>query len=191
MTPAGLHASIRESDTLISRLREIDYGDAWINRSISQPVLLEVGSGWGATLAAAGWRGFETFGIEPDAAQAEWARNRLGVMVFPSLGDVPKVPTDVVVISGFSRYAQPVELLDGLVERLVPGGLLVITAPMLDHPLHQARGGADPMWKAPEHSLLFERSGLSMLLIRSGLLPERAWHHPTRMGEAVIVARRS
>ena len=80
-------------------------------------------------------------------------------------------------------------LLRQLTSRLVPDGLMVVTTPLLDHPWHRARM-TEPLWADPEHALLFERAGLSLLLIRAGLMPEHAWHHPTRPGEAIIVARR-
>ena len=67
---------------------------------------------------------------------------------------------------------------------------MVITAPLLDHPLNLVNRSTDALWEHPEYSLLFDRAGLSLLLIQAGLLPERAWHHPTRPGEAIIVARR-
>lgn len=189
LTEDELHAEVLESDALISRLRTIGYGESWLSRPSPIPVLMQLGSGWGATLSAADWRGFEPIGVEANAEQAEWARSRLGVMVFSAVAEVPVIPTDVILINGFSQYDQPMPLLRSLISRLVPGGLMVITAPLLDHPWHRA-GIAEPLWSAPEHSLLFDRAGLSLLLIRAGLLPEHAWHHPTRKGEAIIIARR-
>ena len=189
LTPDELHAEVLESDALISRLRTIGYGESWLRRPNPMPVLMQLGSGWGATLSAADWRGFEPIGVEPHVEQAEWARSRLGVMVFSAVHEIPVMPTDVILIEPFSQYDQPMALLQELIARLVPGGLMVITTPLLDHPWHRARL-AEPPWSDPGHSLLFERAGLSLLLIRSGLMPEHAWHHPTRPGEAIIVARR-
>ncbi len=186
----SLHDEILAGDALISRLREVGYGESWLSRPIGRPLLLEYGSGRGAMLSAADWRGFEPIGVESDGELATWARDRLGVLVFDSIAEVPPMPADVVLIDRFSRYGQPGELLEALVSRLVPGGLLVITAPLLDHPLHRARGGADPLWVDESNALLFERGGISLLLLRAGLMPEQTWHHPTRPGEAVIVARR-
>jgi hypothetical protein len=189
LTPDALHAEVLESDALISRLRTIGYGESWLSRPNPMPVLMQIGSGWGATLSAADWRGFEPIGVEPNAEQAEWSRSRLGVMVFSEVHAVPVIPTDVILIDGFSRYHQPMTLLQELIARLVPGGLMVITTPLLDHPWHRACI-TNPLWSAAGHTLLFERTSLSLLLIRSGLMPEHAWHHPTRQGEAIIVARR-
>lgn len=189
LTPDELHAEVLESDALISRLRTIGYGESWLRRPNPMPVLMQLGSGWGSTLSAADWRGFEPIGVEPNPEQAEWSRSRLGVMVFSEVHEVPVIPTDIILIDGFSQYSKPMPLLQNLIARLVPGGLMVITTPLLDHPWHRARI-SDPLWSAPEHALLFERSSLSLLLIRAGLMPEHAWHHPTRQGEAIIVARR-
>lgn len=185
-----LHAAILAGDELIGRVREVGYGDSWLSRPTGRPMLLEYGSGCGTMLSAADWRGFEPVGVEPDAELAEWARSRLGVLVFDQLDAVPVMPTDVIVVDRFSRYDQPAELLASLVSRLVVGGLVVLTLPLLDHPLHRARGVASPLWCGDEHALLFERAGLSLLLLRAGLMPERTWHHPARPGEAVVVARR-
>jgi hypothetical protein len=189
--PLDLHAAILAADELISRLREVGYGESWLSRSAARPMLLEYGSGSGSMLSAADWRGFEPVGVEPDPERAALARSRLGVLVFEQLAAVPFMPTDVVVVDRFSRYDNPVVLLASLVSRLVVGGLVVITLPLLDHPLHLASGQMNPLWCTDEHALLFERSGLSLLLLRAGLSPERTWHHPSRPGEAVIIARRN
>lgn len=189
--PLDLHAAILAADELISRLQGVGYGESWLARSPARPMLLEYGSGNGSMLSAADWRGFEPVGVEPDPERAALARGRLGVLVFEQLAAVPVMPTDVVVVDRLSRYDNPVALLTSLVSRLVVGGLVVITLPLLDHPLHRASGQMNPLWCTDEHALLFERTGLSRLLLRAGLLPECSWHHPSRPGEAVIVARRA
>ena len=189
LTPDALHREVLEGDALISQLRTIGYGESWLSRPNPLPVLMQIGSGWGATLSAADWRGFEPIGVESDAEQAEWARSRLGVMVFSAVREIPVMPTDVILIERFSTHEEPMALLRQLTSRLVPDGLMVVTTPLLDHPWHRARM-TEPLWADPEHALLFERAGLSLLLIRAGLMPEHAWHHPTRPGEAIIVARR-
>ncbi len=188
--PLDLHAAILAADELISRLREVGYGESWLTRPTARPMLLEYGSGIGSLLSAADWRGFEPVGIEPDPERAALARSRLGVLVFEQLEAVPVMPTDVIVVERFSRYDDPASLLASLVGRLVAGGLVVLTLPLLDHPLHLASGQMNPLWCTDEHALLFERTGLSLLLLRAGLMPERTWHHPSRPGEAVIIARR-
>ncbi len=189
-----LHQSLRQADQLIERLREEGFGEHWLHRPASVPPrasLLEVGAGQGVLLAAAGWRGFDAQGVESHPDAMRWARERLGVMVFADLASVPSRPCDVIIISAdVTALPRPTSLLTALSLRLVSGGLLALTVPLLDHPLHRIRGYDDPLWTAPSSRALYERGGLSLMLIRAGLQPVRSWDHPDRPAEAVVLARK-
>jgi SAM-dependent methyltransferase len=191
--PAQLQQELLQVDGLIERLRDSDYGLQWLDRAggSGRASMLVVGSRFGALLAGAEWRGFEAQGIEPDTTAAEWAQDALGVVVWESLQDVPPTPHDVIVIEdGLGESTDPAELLQAVSRRLVTGGLLAASVPCLDHPAHRSLGYDDPRWSAPEAAVWFDRAGVSLAMLRAGMQPISAHHHPQRPGEVVIIARR-
>ncbi|MEL6345322.1 MAG: methyltransferase domain-containing protein [Myxococcota bacterium] len=194
MTETRLMAALQEADVLIERIRQEGYGTGWLNRpgSHGRAQLVSVGSGWGALLAAATWRGFEAQGVEPTLDAARWARESLGVCVWSSINELPQIPIDVLVLEdGIGEADDPIELLDLVCRQLVSGGVLAITVPCVEHPLRRARGFDDPRWQRPDARLFFERTSISLALLRAGLQPTRSWNHPTRSGEIIILAKKT
>lgn len=193
MDVSRLHTRLQQTDALIDRIREEGYGMAWLNRvgGSGKANMLVMGSGWGELLASAEWRGFEVQGVESDTTAATWAQESLGVMVWPSLHSVPMVPQDVIVVaSGLGEHADPAALLGALSRRLISGGLMVLNVPCHDHPVHRAQGYDDPRWKAPDAAVWFDRSGISLALLRTGMQPLRTWHHPQNVGDVLLLARK-
>ena len=194
MTTARLHEAILHADAIIERIREEGYGTHWITRPAARrrAQMLVLGAGWGALPAAAAWRGFEVEAVEADPVAAAWARETLGVVTWAELDHSPPTTADVIgVEDGVSDHPAPGELRRRLNQRLVPGGLLALCVPCLDHPLHRAMDYDDPRWTRPDARAWFERGSLSLCLLRAGLQPTRALHHPHRPGEVIILAGRS
>lgn len=193
MTLARLHKGLSQHDGLITRIRDAGYGLRWLERpgGSGRASMLVIGSGWGALLASAEWRGFEVQGTESDVEAAGWAREALGAVVWPTLAEVPPTAHDVIVVQhGLGETDAPADLLAALSRRLVPEGLLAVTVPCLDHPVHRALGYDNPRWIAPDAAVWFDRAGISLALIRAGLQPIGSWHHPERPGEIVILTRK-
>jgi len=193
MSETMLQQHLVAGDRLIEKIREEGYGSHWLNRPGGpKALMLEIGSGWGGFLSAAAWRGFEAQGVESTHDSAQWARDRLGVLVCSDLESLPESACDVVVIrDGFTGVRSPGQLLSRIVNRMVPEGLLAISVPVRDSPVHRAMGYDDPIWTSFEHITLFDQSGLSLLLLRSGLQPIKAWHNEMRPGEIIVLSRNS
>jgi SAM-dependent methyltransferase len=194
-TPPGAdqaHLGMDLHEGLLQRIRGVGHGAGWLRGPGTGPRLLEVGSGWGEFLAAASWRGFDAVGVEADAAQARWARQHLGVDArgADELEGLPEGRFDVIVWRpSIDAAPDPVGLLADLGAHLQPDGLLVLSVPLIDHPVHRLRGAEDPLWWAPERRSWFDRRSLARALLQAGLQPEGTWHQPAAPGAALIIAR--
>lgn len=195
-TPQEFAEQVAKDDALITMIREEGYGNDWVERStrdLPQPSVLEVGAGWGSFLAAAGWRGFETVGLEPDLVKARWAAAHVDAEVHGGRIEdgLPEGPFDVVVVRApLDQMEAPMRALHGLARQLVPGGLMALTVDTLDHPVHLLRGPRDPLWTTPRRRTWFERRSLAVALLRNGLQPVKMVHDPNRPGAATVLARR-
>jgi SAM-dependent methyltransferase len=153
-------------------------------RDLPAARLLDVGAAHGWFVQAARRRGAEAVGIEPDAVVAEIARGggvpvRLGR--FPD--DLPSGETyDVITFNDvFEHLPDPDEVLDRCLERLRPGGCLVLNLPdvrglgfRLSRALRRVgvRGPYERLWQVgfpSPHLWYFSRRGLVSLLNRHGL----------------------
>ena len=190
----ALAQRLRVHDQVIERIREAGYGTGWVDRGERAPGLLDVGSRWGTFLTAAEWRGFHVTGFAPDEPPgARWARDRLGVRIGRGAlpADLPEGPFDVVTCWGLlDRVREPMALLEALADRLETGGVLGLSVPTLDHPVHRALGYDDPLWCDPERLVWFDRESLAWALIRAGLQPIRAWHDHRRRGSMIVLAHK-
>lgn len=191
---ATLHRGLSRYDRWIERIRSQGYGTRWTSRrgeGVPKPRLLEVGSGFGLQLAAAEWRGFSAVGLSRDPNQIRWARQSLGLDVRPLQDVLPDGPFDVIVHTDpIEDEEAPVARLAALAERLEPDGLLSLSTPMLDHPIHRLRGYDDAGWCRASRRVWFDRQSLSLALIRAGLQPEGSWHDEDSAGLVRTFARK-
>lgn len=97
---------------------------------------LDIGCGVGWSLLVARDMGFETFGIEPMLPAATYASNTLGVNVagaFFSPELFPGISFDLIVMDQVLEHVpQPRAVLQDVVERLKPGGILFLGVPPID-----------------------------------------------------------
>jgi SAM-dependent methyltransferase len=146
--------------------------------------VLDVGAAHGWFVQAAARRGAEATGIEPDPVVAAIAQGR-GVPVhvgwFPD--DLPAGETyDVITFNDvFEHLPDPDEVLDRCLERLRPGGCVVLNLPdvgglgfRLSRALRRVhvRGPYERLWQVgfpSPHLWYFSRRGLVSLLARHGM----------------------
>jgi SAM-dependent methyltransferase len=153
-------------------------------RALPGARILDVGAAHGWFVQAARRRGAEAIGIEPDAVVAAIAREA-GVPVllgrFPD--DLPPGETyDVITFNDvFEHLPDPDEVLDRCLERLRPGGCVVLNLPdvgglgfRLSRALRRVhvRGPYERLWQVgfpSPHLWYFSRRGLVSLLARHGM----------------------
>lgn len=199
--PDDLQARILAHGSTLRTLREAGLGQDWRGDSAlsaSGPRLLHIGCGWGDWLAAASWKGFDVTGVADAPRQVQWCRSRLHLPVLEaSPRAVREAPGELaggfeVVIWGgdLGTERDPIGALESLRQFLAPEGLLLISASVLDHPLHRVSGPTGTAWSALERRQWFEKPSLALALIRAGLQPEGSWDTPGVAGSLTVLARR-
>ena len=153
--------------------------------------LLEIGSAWGSFCAVADYHGFEALGLETSPHPVAWSRDVLGVRSVQGNApdDLPDGPFQVIALwEVIEHFADPGEVLRALFERLASGGVLALSTPCLDHPIHRARGYDDPMWSVPGHLVYFDRATLTASLEAAGFTVAQRWLSPRHLGSVVMLA---
>lgn len=138
---------------------------------------LDVGCATGEFSAALRDRGFEVFGVEPDANAGAYARETHGLTVWT--GGIEAVPVyagpfDVITLWHVLEHVPDLSgTLERLRELLAPNGRLALAVPnprSLDARLY----GADWVaWDAPRHLYHFTPEVMLAVLSRAGFVPER------------------
>jgi hypothetical protein len=83
-----------------------------------------------------------------------------------------------------------VTLLEEAASLLEPEGLLALSTPSLDHPVHRLLAYDDPGWSEPLRRIWFDRQALAVSLLRARLQPVGTWHDPHCPGSVHVLARR-
>jgi SAM-dependent methyltransferase len=157
-------------------------------------ILLEVGCAGGAMLAEARDQGFETLGVELNAAMAQWGREKLGLDIrIGTLEDqaFPDNSFDVIFLGDVIEHLpHPLETLAELRRVLRTNGLLVLAYPMELHNIsakvRKLFGLRRQSPHKPYHLFYYHTSNLRKLLERSGFhelmtqqdksIRTRPWH---------------
>lgn len=185
--PSGVRA---DSPVLARRYGEIM---GRLERQTGGRRLLEVGCGNGQLLAVARARGWEVAGVELSRAQVEHCRAR-GLEV--ELGDLTRdglfagrAFDAAVMIEVLEHLPEPVETLEAVAERLVPGGVLYVTTPNFGALSRWVLGGG---WSVlnEEHVTLASARGLRRVLARSGFRPLSVRSRNVNVGELASRLRR-
>jgi 2-polyprenyl-3-methyl-5-hydroxy-6-metoxy-1,4-benzoquinol methylase len=134
--------------------------------------LLDVGCGNGAYLSEMRELGWDVFGVEPDPAAAEIARQRLGPSVrigHLSSDTHPSGSMDAVTMSHVIEHVEdPIDLLRKCHEVLRPGGALVVITPNAGGLCHKALGRSWRDLDPPRHFHVFTRMSLGECVRRAG-----------------------
>lgn len=159
----------------------------WLNADPRMPkdvtrTVLDVGSGPGAFLQAAGQRGWEGIGLEPNRTAWDYS-TRKGLTVFNQSFDAQAAASwrgfHAVHMSEVLEHVADAEaVVRRAYEVLLPGGLFLVTVPndfnmvhdaLLKHreamPAHLPR---EPWWIVPEHVNYFSATTLHALVRRCG-----------------------
>lgn len=148
--------------------------------------LLDVGCAYGWFLLEARRRGMQGVGIEPDPAIAQAAR-REGLEVRTGYFPEEARPSESFDVVAFNDVLEHLADLDGTLEAcrslLVPGGLLVVSAPSSEGTLYRlavalrrlgARSPLERLWQKgfpSPHLSYFSPRSLDLLMARHGLVP--------------------
>jgi len=138
--------------------------------------VLDVGCAAGFFLEVMRDRGWEVAGVEPSAAIAGAARERVGAERIHA-GTLETAPFDagrfdlVTLWDVVEHVADPVDLLRRAARLLAPEGLLVLETQDVGSPVARALGRRWHHFKHLEHLYHFDRRTVEALLRRAGLAP--------------------
>ena len=142
-----------------------------VRAGVSGGDLLEVGAGHGLFLEAVAPGSRSVMGTELADAVAAAARSR-GLDV--RTGGLDAVPADrtfdcIVGAHVIEHVYDPRAFVSSVVDRLRPGGYLLLGTPDMGSPWRRAMGRRWPSFKVPEHVLYFDRRTLRAVLVGAGL----------------------
>jgi SAM-dependent methyltransferase len=135
--------------------------------------LLQVGCGYGLLLDEARRSGYEVEGVEVAIEAARYAREQLGLPVREVAVEVAAFEGErydaVLLIDVLEHLDDPVAVLDRLLARLAPDGVLMIVTP--DPSSLVARAAGSRWWcYVPAHCCLIPRRTLHQLITARGLV---------------------
>ena len=135
----------------------------------SRGSLLDYGCAAGYFLEAARQNGWQISGVELADAMARQAERSLGIPIAHTLAELPEARFDVVTLwEVIEHLPRPVEVMRQLLERLRPGGALMLSTPNTGHWQAVNEPEAWVSYRPPSHLLYFTRSTLTEALQRAG-----------------------
>jgi len=145
---------------------------AVISRASRLGRLLDVGCATGIFLDGMRCRGWETWGVEPNAGAARYAQDHLGLNVFVGELEGAAFPDrffDVITLWDVLEHVRdPRRTLGEIARILRPGGLLVLSLPNPDCLEARLFGSYWAGWDVPRHLYVFSRPVLERLLAETG-----------------------
>lgn len=145
----------------------------WVPRNVR---VLDVGCGFGQTLAYHERRGCEAHGVEADENIRRVAE-RYGFKVQVGLFDASRYEAgyfDVVTLDQVIEHSlDPVALLRGVARVLKPGGTAFVTTPNASSPMARLMGRYWLHWHAPYHLQFFSAQSMRLAAEEAGLVMER------------------
>ena len=145
----------------------------WLQLTVPEGCLLEVGCATGEFVRAALDAGYDAYGVEASLWAAEQARD-LGVDVAAGYLDdwkarYPGMRPDVVALwHVLEHIADPASFLEDVRDLIAPGGHVVLEVPNYDSTDAKRLGVAWPGAGPSDHYHLFQANSLTMLFERSG-----------------------
>lgn len=131
--------------------------------------VLDIGCGLGGALSQFAERGWTALGVEPDAAQAQFAKDRLGLSgVRPGLVDDSfhlESPVDLAFSNhAFEHFADLDSVMRALTRSVKPGGFVFTAIPTY----FSNRSRLSKQWMNSGHYSLFTHRSLNQLYARYG-----------------------
>ena len=109
----------------------------------------------------------------------------------PCLFDLPALlygPFDVVVMwEVIDHFINPNAVLVALAQRLDDCGVLALSTPCLDHPIHRVLGYDDPMWNVPGHLIYYDKASLEAALLSAGLVIVDRRYSQRHLGSVMVI----
>lgn len=176
--PQDYYAIPRSLDEVAHAAEQERYKIDIVKRFTTGGRLLEIGPAYGSFLYLAKKANFAAEAIEMDPGCCNFIRNVVGVPAVQSNDPVRSIrdmgPFDVIALwHVIEHLPEPWNTLTEVVNRLKPGGILVIAAPNPRSLQFRIQGGRWPHVDAPRHVLLAPTSLLADKLRPLGLT--RVW----------------
>ncbi|WP_322802451.1 class I SAM-dependent methyltransferase [Thermoflexus sp.] len=138
--------------------------------------LLDIGCADGYFLELARADGWEVMGVEISEEMASKASGRLSIPIVTSVDGLPPVELDVITMwEVLEHLPDPVAQLQRLVQRLRPGGFLMLSTPNAGHWQALREPETWTAYRPPAHLVLFTADSLRLALEKAGLVPIRVW----------------
>ena len=160
-------------------------------RGLTRGRLLEIGCGYGYLIDEA--RKFFNERVATDfSAQAIAIAKRYADRVYQ--GDIANVPSgemfDCIIATHVIEHTyQPKKFIDSLIDRLSPGGRLILAAPNMGGFWRFIMGHRWPSFKIPEHVLYFDRHSLTRLLRECGLQEVNTLPYPHAFPLSLVASK--
>lgn len=149
---------------------------------------MDFGAGGGELLIAAEERGFHGVGIEVDGGATSLAESR-GFFMKEQISSLQPMGIGVASFSHVLEHLEePETFIETAVERLIPGGLVVVVQPNPSGLLPRLLPRRWPGWVADQHCWHFTVESMKELLARQGLHTRRikvsGLHYRLRLGRS-------
>ncbi|MEQ8628971.1 class I SAM-dependent methyltransferase [Ekhidna sp.] len=159
--PPTIHRHRRQENILI-RLRKLN--------TFTDPILVDIGSGWGSFLHQSKAYFPSQKGIEPNKDQAEYCQ-RDGIEVLNSMYDTSSLKSNstelITLIQVLEHVENPKTTLESIYAHLKSGGIAVIDVPSYNNP----------------RFLLYRLSGIKKFAIKDFIVPHVFYYTPKRLIE--------
>lgn len=171
----GIWSQLGKLATSISSFKEIALlGSMCLNTGGPKGRLLDIGCGNGDFLAMMREAGWDVFGVEPDPAAANFARETHGISVRTGSLEEAKLPAntfDAVTLSHVIEHVyDPVELLRECRRVLTDHGKVVMVTPNVASLGHQIFKSSWVALDPPRHLHLFNSTTLGTCCDKAGLI---------------------
>jgi len=132
---------------------------------------LDIGCNRGLLLEAARRQGWQPVGVEIACEPAQYALDRFGLTVYPSLDEVPDEPPFGMITAWhvLEHTGDPVSFLRAAARKLAVGGALALQVPAYDFRAEFAARGQLSSLICSVHNFYFTLGSLREVLARTGL----------------------
>jgi 2-polyprenyl-3-methyl-5-hydroxy-6-metoxy-1,4-benzoquinol methylase len=155
--------------------------------------LLDFGCGTGYFLAGAKSKGFEVFGLEPDAGARQVADRRHGIKVSgpETICDLPEKRFDAVTLWHVLEHVHDLnETMIALARILTDGGKMIVAVPNADSWDCRHYGKDWAAWDVPRHLYHFTQGALKTLMDKHNLYIQEVLRMPLDVFYIALLSER-